>query len=520
MAFAPQTSEIQDIIPPQEEGSKVFTSSEALRLKVKTRFPSAVADFSSHTGMLSCLHGQLVKASSLSALQIAETFIESHRDIFGDAFFRVGRTLVENGNTHITFDQVVDGIKVHGKTLNIHVNKDGSVTFVSSDIAVELVSAKSNFILSNDEAVQFAMADLKTDESALRGDVSVEQAYLPMRSAAPAVWIVQIPSSKPLGDWELHVDATTGKILSRRNFLQFLSKGAGTVFRTNPTKSGPGQVSIINMTKKSSLSGPYVYAKNDDVDDASESDGKYHYDLKNTHFDEVNVFYHLNVIHDYFSSVHGFKDLDKTMTATVHYGENYDNAYYSPWSGGFAFGDGNKLNDLAREAAVIYHEYTHAVTGSIVNLVYADESGAMNEGYSDYFGCVLTKDPQLGEWAVQKMNKPYMRSLVDTVHYPENIEHEVHADGKIWGCVCWDLLLAVGEETASKLLHKSRYYLAYRSTFVDGLKGVIEADAQLFSGKHKDQIIKAFAGRGIVLEAAADKAQTGMKFNELFEEDK
>lgn len=520
MAFAPHSSDIKEIIPAVEEGSKVYTSSEALRLKVRNLFPGAHADFCSHTGMLSCLQGHLVKSSSSSALQIAEKFVESNREIFGDAFFQVGRVQVENGNSHIQFNQVVDGVKVHGKAIMVHVNKDGSVTFVNSDIANDVVSSKSAFILSNDEAVSLAMADLKMDESALRGDINAEKAYLPMRSAAPAVWIVQIPSSKPLGDWELHVNATTGKIVSRRNFLQFWSKGAATVYRTNPTKSGPGQVQLVNMSKKSNLSGPYAYAKNDDVADASEKDGKYHYDVKNTHFDEAMVFYHLNVIHDYFSDVHGFKGLDKTMKATVHYGDNYDNAYFSPWSNSFAFGDGNRLNDLAREAAVIYHEYTHAVTANIVNMVYADESGAMNEGYSDYFGCILTDDPELGEWAVQKMNRPYMRSLVDTVHYPEDIENEVHADGKIWGCVCWDLLLEIGEKAASKILHKSRYYLAYRSTFVDGLKGVIEADAQLYGGKHKERILKAFAGRGIVLEAATDKAETGMRFNELFQEDK
>lgn len=531
MAFAPQSSDIEEIIPIESKASRVYSSSEAIRLKVRNLFPGAHADFCSNTGMLSCLQGHLVKSSSNVPLEIAELFVESNREIFGDAFFKVGRVQVENGNSHIRFDQVVDGVKVYGKTITVHVNKDGSVSFVNSDIANDVVSSKSSdtannddssksgFILSNDEAVSLAMANLKMDESALRGDISVEKAYISMRSAAPAVWVVQIPSSKPLGDWEIQVNAETGKIVSRRNFLQFWSKGAATVYRTNPTKSGPGQVQLINMSKKSNLSGPYAYAKNDDVADASEKDGKYHYDKKNTHFDEAMVFYHLNVIHDYFSKVHGFKGLDKTMKATVHYGDAYDNAYFSPWSNSFAFGDGNRLNDLAREAAVIYHEYTHAVTGNIVNMEYANETGAMNEGYSDYFGCVLTDDPELGEWAVQKMNRPYMRSLVDTVHYPEDIENEVHADGKIWGCVCWDLLLEIGEKTASKILHKSRYYLAYRSTFIDGLKGVIEADAQLYGGKHKERILKAFAGRGIVLEKATNKALTSMRFNELFQED-
>ena len=515
-AFAPAQSEMTEIVASAPEGSKVYSCSEELMQKVRTLFPGVNADFSANTGMLSCLQGNLVKSSSANHLSIAESFVKTHNDLFGDVQYEVGRVLEDNGTTHIRFDQVVDGIKVFGKTIKVHVNIDGSVSYVTSDIAPEVVATKSDFVLSNDEAVTAAMADLKMDESGLRGDVAVEKAYFSVRSGTPAVWVVKIPSEKPLGDWELHINAATGKVMSRRNHMQFLEKGAGTVYRTNPLKAGPGQVSLINMDKKSALKGPYVYAFNDDVDEASERDGKYHYDIKSTHFDEVNVFYHLNVIHDYFKSVHGFSGLDKTMKATVHYGENYDNAYFSPWTGSFAFGDGNRLNDLAREAAVIYHEYTHAVTGNIVNMVYSGESGAMNEGFSDYFGCVLTDDSKLGEWSVAKMNRPYMRWLEDTVHYPEDIEGEVHADGKIWGCVCWDLLKEVGEKTASKLLHKCRYYLSYRSTFADGLRGVIEADKQLFGGSNEKKILKAFASRGITLDSAATATEKTMRFNEMY----
>ena len=516
VAFAPHTSSVSNIIPDGPEGTKVFSSSEALLLKIKHRFPGVAADFCSHTGMLSCLQGKLVKPSSANAVDIAINFIEEQRDLFANAEFVVSHTLTENGNTHILFDQVLDGVKIFGKTLKVHINKNGSVSFVSSDLADFLTPSKSSFVLSNAQAVAKAMSNLKTSESTLRGDVSAEKAYLPLRSGSPAVWIIRIPASKPLGDWELHVNALTGEIVSRKNHLQFLDTGSATVYKTNPLICDPEVVKLVNMNDKDALEGPYCKAINDDVDNASEDDGEYHYSIDDTHFDEAMVFYHINKIHDYFKDVHDFNELDKPMKATVHYGEDYDNAYYSPWSGGFAFGDGNKLNDLAREASVIYHEYTHAVTGTIQSLVYSGESGAINEGYSDYFGCVLTNDSKIGEWAMNKLNKPYMRWLEDTVHYPEDIENEVHADGKIWGCVCWDLLKEIGEETASVLIHKSRYYLSYRSQFVDGLRGIIEADAQLYDGKYKEQIIRVFAGRGIVLEDNVDKSETSMKFRELF----
>jgi Zn-dependent metalloprotease len=516
-AFAPAQSELSEIVADAPEaGAKVYSCYEELQNKVKNLFPGVNADFCAHTGLLSSLQGKLVRSSSMDHEAIARDFVKKNTEIFGNVDYVVGRILKDNGATHIRFDQVCNGVKVFGKSIKVHVNVDGSVTFVSSDVAPEVAPSKSDFILSNDEAVAAAMKDLEMDEFGLRGDIAVEKAYFPVRSGTPAVWVVKVPAQKPLGDWELHIDATSGRVMSRRNHMLFLERGAATVYRTNPLKSGPGQVPLKNMYKKNALKGPYVYAKNDDVADASEKDGKYHYDIKNTHFDEAMVFYHLNVIHDYFKEVHGFSGLDKTMKATVHYGEDYDNAFFSPWTGSFAFGDGNRLNNLAREAAVIYHEYVHAVTGNIVNMVYSGESGAMNEGFSDYFGCVLTNDSKLGEWSVAKLNRPYMRWLEDDMHYPEDIEGEVHADGKIWGCVCWDLLKAIGEKKASKLLHKCRYYLSYRATFADGLRGVIEADKQLFGGSHEKQIIKTFAGRGITLGAATNNDEQNMKFDSMY----
>ena len=38
---------------------------------------------------------------------------------------------------------------------------------------------------------------------------------------------------------------------------------------------------------------------------------------------------------------------------------------------------------------------------------------------------------------VCKNGRPYLRHLVNNLHYPEDIQGEVHADGKIWGAVLW-----------------------------------------------------------------------------------
>jgi len=77
------------------------------------------------------------------------------------------------------------------------------------------------------------------------------------------------------------------------------------------------------------------------------------------------------------------------LNAIVHYGQNYDNAF---WDGQeMVFGDGDKtiFNRFTVSVDVIGHELTHGVTGSEVNLTYLGQSGALNESVSDVFGSLI-----------------------------------------------------------------------------------------------------------------------------------
>lgn len=85
----------------------------------------------------------------------------------------------------------------------------------------------------------------------------------------------------------------------------------------------------------------------------------------------------------------------------VHYGDSYDNAF---WDGAgnmfFGDGDGSLLTDTTRGLDVIGHELTHGVTQSEANLIYAGQSGALNESISDVFGS-LVKQYHLAQSAAE-----------------------------------------------------------------------------------------------------------------------
>jgi Zn-dependent metalloprotease len=88
------------------------------------------------------------------------------------------------------------------------------------------------------------------------------------------------------------------------------------------------------------------------------------------------------------------------LNGTVHYGRNYDNAFWDGRRMVFGDGDGVLFNRFTIALDVIGHELTHGVTEHESGLNYWGQSGALNESASDVFGS-LVKQYKRGQTADQ-----------------------------------------------------------------------------------------------------------------------
>lgn len=88
------------------------------------------------------------------------------------------------------------------------------------------------------------------------------------------------------------------------------------------------------------------------------------------------------------------------LDSTVHYGQQYDNAFWDGRQMVYGDGDGVIFQRFTKAIDVIGHELTHGVTQHEVGLDYQGERGAMNESFSDVFGS-LVKQRYLGQTAVK-----------------------------------------------------------------------------------------------------------------------
>lgn len=101
---------------------------------------------------------------------------------------------------------------------------------------------------------------------------------------------------------------------------------------------------------------------------------------------------YLGITHDFFWKEYQRDSLDNKgliLTGTVHYGREYQNAFWNGQQMVFGDGDGEIFNRFTIAIDVVAHELSHGVTETEAGLIYFEQSGALNESLSDVFGSLV-----------------------------------------------------------------------------------------------------------------------------------
>ena len=110
---------------------------------------------------------------------------------------------------------------------------------------------------------------------------------------------------------------------------------------------------------------------------------------------------------DYFREVHERNSWDGQggeLRVAVHLGQSMDNAFFADGPRPFMAinDDGKVFQSFSRCTDVLAHEVTHGVINTSANLIYQNQSGALNESIADVFGVMIDADNWiLGEHCVR-----------------------------------------------------------------------------------------------------------------------
>lgn len=430
------------------------------------------------------------------------------------------RSIEDNGVFHIDMQQTYQGLRVYGGEYSVAVGADKAIQMLGGKYYAQ-VQAPTSPAISLQQAILNALTTLGisiVDSSTIVSELVVfplDQSFI-------------LSHRLILEGWEVIVDAATGAI-KKYGRIGFEIDGTGNVYPKDPANSSLTNVTIPRLLGAGyTLDGTYVKVLNAEIDEAYSASRNFSYtppsytQHDDTHFDEVNVYYHVDRFsHNYWPAA-GFSGLGGQIEATVHtpYSGScgytgHDNAIFCPDDNALYFGHGVSLFwDLAKKDDVIYHEFTHAVSWAIgltPGVGSPNETWALHEGYSDYHAASFTNDYEIGEWVTRGYD--HLRTLdsepgdfhysdYDEVSYTINDPGTPHANSMIWSNALWDLRDELGASTTNFLVYKGLVYQhGTNTTFMNGREGIITADQNYYGSAHllDGTITNVFGERGIGL---------------------
>ena len=280
----------------------------------------------------------------------------------------------------------------------------------------------------------------------------------------------------------------------------------------------------------------------------------------------TNLFYWNNIIHD-VSYLYGFDEVagnfqvnnqargglgNDAVLAEAQDGSGTNNANFNTPADGsagrmqmFLWTAPTPDRDGDLDNGIILHEYTHGIsnrfTGGPANSSCLGNQEQMGEGWSDYFGLMLTHDwstslitdgfnkPRgIGTYALNQpitgvgiRQYPYTTNMAINPFTYSNITTVAvpHGIGSVWCTMLWDMTWDMiqldginpnlynvagtgGNSAALKLVTEGMRLQPCSPGFVDGRNAILKADTLFFAARYSCIIWKAFARRGVGVNAS------------------
>ncbi|PLT31644.1 peptidase M4 family protein [Peribacillus deserti] len=438
------------------------------------------------------------------------------------------------GMTHVRFNLAVNGVNVEGSEVVVHFNKNNEVVSVNGRINETITddAVDTTASLSSNAALKKALSSVNAPDE-LTYEPTSELVVFPFEGKNHTAYKVNVNfmGDEP-GNWFVFVDAKTGEVIDKYNGLMHADemktqKGAGKGVHGEHRELHITQVKEPNSGTRfaladyahENLGGIETYdAKNDNT---SSNDTLYvgnsaafisDYDRA-----AVDAHYNSEKVYDYYLNEHGRNSLDgkgMAIISKVHYGTNYNNASWNGRWMTYGDGDGQFMTSLSAGLDVAAHEMTHGVITHSANLVYRNQSGALNESFADVFGALVDdSDWEMGEDIMAPAAKAdgvtVLRSLSNPNSvvvsneqrrsystnggvYPDHMDEfynmptsvdggGVHVNSSITNHAAYLIGQELGREKLGKIYYRAlTVYLTSNSDFSDARKAVVQSATDLY----------------------------------------
>ncbi|HKK37962.1 MAG TPA: M4 family metallopeptidase, partial [Cryomorphaceae bacterium] len=347
----------------------------------------------------------------------------------------VGRLTDKLGITHVKYEQTFEGIPIQGAILSFHV-KDGLVISFSGDYKLNLQLSTSAAI-SELEAIGIARESVKSDT--YRESDKPDQVIYSTGSESVLTYQVDVFGLSPLVRKYVFVNAQTGEIVDTHERIheveaegeaETLYSGTRTIvtdstasgFRLNDYSRGGGIITY-------DMNGSTFYGAASEITDSD----NFWEEEDHSADAALDAHWGTEVTYDYFLNVHGRDSYDgegASINSYVDYDFSYSNAF---WNGeAMTYGSGGGGDNPFPAIDVVAHEIVHGLTEYSAGLIYAYESGALNESFSDIFGIVIDFTARGEEYANYEMGEEIRTPPIRSMSNPNLLESPDTYQGNYW----------------------------------------------------------------------------------------
>ena len=518
---------------------------------------SALGRMDEKTGIYRYRYNLYEPGYSGSAEEIARAYLKDHFKKYGiDAFTNTLKTVRVRqtpGGFHVFFDQVINNIPVYDGRMVVTLNPHKAVTFVASHYRPTIHAFNATAQIGKDDAIRIARSYLQVTGKML-GEQTANLVWFESKDRGTELcWRVSIPTEKPMGDWEVLVNAIDGRISNVKD-LEMFHEGKGLIFNPDPlTTAGvdyggafkdnndADSDSLNNQRMEAvlrdityegglyKLKGPYAVLSDEEnpADNFPElaDSSAFRYTRHQQEFEDVMVYYHIDLSTRHLILDLGYDEPKQHQFKVDPHGLNGDdNSHYMSSSNYCAFGEGGV--DDAEDADVIWHEHAHSFQTNLTGgMSYSGETMSLQEGSSDYWAASYSRITNSFHWGYvfnwDGHNEYWdgRRCDLDWV-YPDDYVSG-HDGGQIWSSALMDIWGDLGRYITDRLFIETHYIWGYSPGLQDAAQAYIQADRNLYDGEHLSVIVDHFAAHGLVNKEdyIADIQHTPLKDTDDYEHD-
>jgi Zn-dependent metalloprotease len=300
------------------------------------------------------------------------------------------------GMKHHRFQQLYKKLPVEGMEFLVH-GKGNFIRSANGRLASEAdISVKINPSLSESQSFDIALESLQADlnkQTSIRGNLMItskDYTYQPGSFHLAYQFEIFVSNEER---WWIYVDAHTGEVVNKVSKVMSCFKSPEPL----PYVDGTGQTNYygVQNIKTEQINGMYRLHGQTASGGLIET---YDYNAgmpvdfqdPDNNFTDANALAGVTAqwgtekVYEYYKNLHSrnsYDNMGAIMKAYAHAGSGN-----ASWSGTATyFGDGIGSGPLV-PLDMVAHEWTHAVTQYSAKLIYQNESGALNESFSDILG--------------------------------------------------------------------------------------------------------------------------------------